>query len=81
MKVKINFQTRELPSGSSLAQVVSQIRESQKDDPVTRSLVAQTGRDHITFILNGRMVPPEKFGSIVLEEGDDIRWMHPYAGG
>ncbi len=81
MKVKVNYQEREFPPGTTLAQVASQIRESQKDDPVTRSLVAQTGRDHITFVLNGRIVPSEQFDSIELKEGDDIRWMHPYAGG
>ena len=81
MKVRINYQEREFPPGTTLAQVVNDIRESQKDDPVTRSLVAETGRDHIVFSLNGRVVMVQQCDSLELKEGDDIRWMHPYAGG
>ncbi len=81
MKVRINYQEREFPPGTTLAQVVIEIRESQRDDPVTRSLVAETGRDHIVFSLNGRIVTAQQFDSLALREGDDIRWMHPYAGG
>ncbi len=81
VKVKINSREREFPSGTTFAQVVNQIRESQKDDPVTRSLVAETGKDHIVFSLNGRVVTVQQIDSLGLKEGDDIRWMHPYAGG
>jgi len=81
MKVKINSREREFPPGTTLAQVVREVRDSQKDDPVTRSLVAETGRDHIVFSLNGRVVTAQQFDSLGLKEGDDIRWMHPYAGG
>jgi sulfur carrier protein ThiS len=81
MKVRINYQEREFPPGTTFAQVVNDIRESQKDDPVTRSLVAETGSDHIVFSLNGRVVMVQQCDSLELKEGDDIRWMHPYAGG
>ena len=81
MKVKINYQEQEFPPGTTFAQVANGIRESQKDDPVTQSLVARTGRDHIIFSLNGRIVTPQQYDSLELKEGDDIRWMHPYAGG
>jgi sulfur carrier protein ThiS len=81
MKVKINGQASEFPPGTTFAQVVCKIRESQKDDPVTQSLIAETGRDHITFILNGRIVRPQQIDSLELKEDDEIRWMHPYAGG
>jgi len=81
MKIKINGKEIEFPAGITLVDLVKKIRESQKDDPVTRSLVAQTGRDHITFILNGRIIKTEPPDTIELKEGDEIRWMHPYAGG
>ncbi len=81
MKVRINSREREFPPGTTFAQVVNEIRESQKDDPVTWSLLAETGKDHIVFSLNGRVVTAQQFDSLSLKEGDDIRWMHPYAGG
>jgi hypothetical protein len=81
MKVKINARERGFPQGTKFVKVVDWVRESQKDDPVTKSLIAKTGQDHITFILNGRIIKPGDYASIELKEGDDIRWMHPYAGG
>ena len=81
MKVKINIQEREFPPGTKFSTMVDLIRDSQKDDPVTKSLMAKTGQDHITFILNGRIIKPGEYASIELKEGDNIRWMHPYAGG
>ncbi len=57
------------------------IREAHQDDPVTRSLIEKTGKDHITFIYNRRIVNPQEIHSIELKEGDEIRWIHPYAGG
>jgi sulfur carrier protein ThiS len=81
MKVKINYQEREFQPETTFAEIVKEIRESQREDPVTRSLIATTGQDHLIFCLNGRIVMPQQFDSLGLEEGDDIRWFHPYAGG
>lgn len=81
MKVKVNNQDREFPAGTKLAHIVNMIREANRDDPVTKSLVEKTGRDHLTFIHNRRVVKPEEYDSVELKEGDEIRWMHPYAGG
>jgi sulfur carrier protein ThiS len=81
MKVKVNSKDQEFPAGTKLAQVVKRIREANQDDPVTKSLVEKTGKDHITFIYNRRIVKPEEYDSVELKEGDEIRWMHPYAGG
>jgi hypothetical protein len=64
-----------------LSQVVKMIREANRDDPVTKSLVEKTGKDHITFIYNHRIVKPQEYDSIELKEGDEISWMYPYAGG
>jgi len=81
MKVKINFKEQEFPPGTKLNQVVDLIREANKDNPVTKSLIEKTGHDHTTFIYNRRVVKPQEYGSIELKEGDEIRWMLPYAGG
>ena len=81
MKVTINQKKHDFPPGTKFTQVVQKIREANKDEPVTKSLLQKTGKDHLTFILNGRIVKPEEYDSIDLEEGDEIRWIHPYAGG
>ncbi len=81
MKLKINLKEREFPPGSRLGDVVKIVREANRDDPVSKSLLETTGRDHLTFVHNGRVVKPGEYDSIELKEGDEIRWMHPYAGG
>ena len=81
MKVTINSKIHELPPGTKLAEVVKKVREENQDDPVTRALIEKTGKDHLTFILNKRIIPPRAFEKTVLKEGDEIRWIHPYAGG
>jgi sulfur carrier protein ThiS len=81
MKVTINMKPRDVPPGSRLSHVVEIIREANRDDPVIKALVDKTGKDHLTFILNKRIVPEKDFDRIDLQDGDDIRWMRPYAGG
>ncbi len=81
MKIKINLKDQEFPTGTKLARVVEMIQEANREDPVTRSLVEKTGKDHLTFIYNRRVVKPQEYDFIELKEGDEIRWMHPYAGG
>jgi sulfur carrier protein ThiS len=81
MKVTINQKKHDLPPGTRFGQVVQMIRDANKDEPVTKSLLEKTGKDYLTFILNRRIVKPEEYDSIALKEGDEIRWIHPYAGG
>jgi hypothetical protein len=81
MKVKINTKEQEFPPGTKFIQVVTLVREAEKDNPVLASLIAKTGKDHITFTHNRRVVKPSEYDSIELREGDEIRWMLPYAGG
>ena len=57
------------------------MREANKDNPVLKSLSEKTGKDHLTFVYNRRVVKPREYESIELKEGDEIRWMLPYAGG
>ena len=81
MRVKVNGREHEFPPGSRFARVVELVRETHKNDPVTRALIERTGFDHLTFIYNSRIVRPDEYESIELKDGDEIRWMRPYAGG
>ena len=81
MKIKINTKEQEFPPGTKFIQIVTQVREAEKDNPVLKSLIEKTGKDHITFTYNRRVVKPSEYGSIELKESDEIRWMLPYAGG
>ena len=81
MKLKINSTEKDFPAGTKLIELVNQIREAHKDNPVLKSLIEKTGKDHITFVYNRRVVKPPEYESIELKEGDEIRWMLPYAGG
>ena len=81
MKLKINSMEQDFPTGTKLIELVNQIRETNRDNPVLKSLIEKTGKDHITFTHNRRVVKPSEYDSIELQEGDEIRWMLPYAGG
>ena len=81
MKLKINSVEQDFPAGTKLIDLVNKVREAHKDNPVIKSLIERTGEDHITFVYNRRVVKPPQYESIDLKEGDEIRWMLPYAGG
>ncbi len=80
-EIKINSMEKNFPPGTKLIELVNQIREANRDNPVLKSLIEKTGKDHITFVYNRRVVKPPEYESIELKEGDEIRWMLPYAGG
>jgi sulfur carrier protein ThiS len=81
VKIKINSVEKNFPPGTKFIELVNQVRESNRDNPVLKSLIEKTGKDHITFAYNRRVVKPSEYDSIELKEGDEIRWMLPYAGG
>ncbi len=81
MKIKINSVEKELPPGTKLIDLVNQVRKANENNPVLKSLVEKTGKDHITFTHNRRIVKPSEYGFVELKEGDEIRWLLPYAGG
>jgi hypothetical protein len=81
MKLTINSVEQNFPAGKKLIDLVNQVREANKDNPVLKSLIEKTGKDHITFTHNRRVVKPSEYDSIELKEGDEVRWMLPYAGG
>ncbi len=81
MRVKINYEEREFPPGSKFTEVVMIVRKAKEKEPMIKSLIEKTGSDHIIFLLNGRIIKPPEYDSIQLNEGDDIRWIHPFFGG
>ena len=81
MKVFINCKEREFQEGTRFIEVVKLIREAKKDEPMIKTIREKTGRNGLMFVLNGRAVRPNEYDSIEIQEGDDIRWVHPYAGG
>ncbi len=81
MRIVINSQNKDFKPGITLSQVFNIIKENKKDDPVIKFLKDKTGLDHITLMLNGRIVSPEEYDSVELKEGDEIYWVVPHAGG
>ena len=81
MKALINCKEQEFQEGTRFIEVVKLIREAKKDEPMIKTIREKTGRNGLMFVLNGRVVHPHEYDSIEIQEGDDIRWVHPYAGG
>lgn len=81
MKASINCKEREFREGTRFIEVVNLIREAKKDEPMIKTIIEKTGKDNIIFVLNGRVVKSNEYESLVIKEGDDIRWVHPYFGG
>jgi sulfur carrier protein ThiS len=81
MKACVNCKPYEFPEGTKLIEVVNLIREKKKDEPMIKTIRAKTGKDHIMFVVNGRVIKPKDYREVEIQEGDDIRWVHPYFGG
>jgi hypothetical protein len=81
MKLKINSVEQDFPAGTRFIDLVNRIREANKDNPILKSLMEKTGKDHITFTHNRRVVKTSEYDSVELKDGDEVRWMLPYAGG
>lgn len=82
MKVFINLKEWELEEGTRFIEVVKRISEAKKDEPMLKTIRERTGKtDLILFALNGRVVQRPEYESLELKDGDNIRWLHPYAGG
>ena len=81
MKASINCKEFEFSKGTKFIEVVKQIHEAKKDEPMIKTIKEKTGKDNIIFVLNGRIVKAHEYESIEIREGDDIRWIHPYFGG
>jgi sulfur carrier protein ThiS len=81
MKVSINGRPHELAAGAKLGEIVRLVRLSVQDEPMIRAVTAQTGHDQIVFVVNGRVVRPPQYDTLDVQDGDDVRWIHPASGG
>ncbi len=81
MKVKINYEDHEVKPGTRLKQIVNMVRKKKKSEPMIQAIVKKTGQDHIVFVVNGRIIQAPEYDSVLLKEGDDSRWIHPFFGG
>jgi thiamine biosynthesis protein ThiS len=68
--------------GAKFIEVVNLVREAKKDEPMIKTIREKTGRSNIIlFVLNGRVVQPQEYESPEIKDGDNIRLIHPFAGG
>ena len=82
MKVFINRKERRFDEGAKFIEVVKLIREEKKNEPMVKTIREKSGKqDIILFVLNGQVVHPHEYEVLDIKEGDDIRLVHPYAGG
>ena len=82
MKVFINLKEWEFQEGIKFIEVVNLVREAKKDEPMIKTIRENTGRSNIIlFVLNGRVVQPLEYESLEIKDGDNIRLIHPFAGG
>ena len=81
MKITINCRDYEFPEGTKFIRIVEFVREEKKDEPMIKAIREKEGKDYLMFLRNGRIVKPEVYESLEIEEGDEVRWIHPYAGG
>lgn len=81
MRALIGADDCEVKSGSLLSELVERYEMKLADDPMIKAIKEKTGRSHLIFIVNGRVIRPEKFSALRLKTGDDVRIHHPYFGG
>lgn len=81
MKIRINNREQELSDQASLIEVVRLVRSTTADDPMLKAIRERTGNDHISYLLNGKVVAAQEYETTPIKEGDEIRWIHPAFGG
>ncbi len=68
-------------AGSMLSELVDMIEDKLSDDPMIQAIKKKTGKSHLIFIVNGRVVKTDQISRTQLEKGDDVRVHHPFFGG
>lgn len=81
MKITLNGTPLEIEPETRLIALVDQLEERVKNDPMIISLIQKTGKSNLLFILNGVVVKAEDLPTIEIQEGDDLRYVHPFFGG
>ena len=81
MKIRINNREQEISDQASLIEVVRLVRSTTADDPMLKAIRERTGDDHISYLINGKVVTPPEYETTPVKEGDEVRWIHPAFGG
>ena len=81
MKIRINNREQEISDQASLIEVVRLVRSTTADDPMLKAIRERTGDDHISYLINGKVVTPPEYETTPIKEGDEVRWIHPAFGG
>ncbi len=81
MKVMLNGKQRDVEPGTKMITLVKLLENTVKDDPMIKSLKKKTGKSKLLFVLNNQVIQPEEYADIEINEGDQIRMIHPFFGG
>jgi len=81
MKIRINNREQELSDQASLIDVVRLVRSTTADDPMLKAIRQRTGDDHISYLVNGKVISAQEYETTPIKDGDDVRWIHPAFGG
>ncbi len=81
MRILVNGNPEEIEPGARLRVLVDRLEARVRDDPMIVALIQKTGKSQLLYILNGTVVRAEEIDRIVLREGDDLRYVHPFFGG
>ena len=81
MKIRINNREQELSDQASLIEVVRLVRSTTADDPMLKAIRQRTGDDHISYLVNGKVISAQEYETTPIKDGDDVRWIHPAFGG
>jgi sulfur carrier protein ThiS len=81
MRALIGSEDCQVKPGAQLSELVEAYEKKLSDDPMIQSIKEKSGKSHLIFIVNGVVIHPDRFGETYLQDGDDVRILHPYFGG
>ena len=81
MRALIGAKDCDIDAGSLFSELVEFYENKLADEPMIKAVRERTGRSHLIYSVNGRIIRPEQFTELRLQEGDDVRIHHPCFGG
>jgi sulfur carrier protein ThiS len=81
MRALIGSSGCEFLQGTLLSELVMAYEKKLENDAMIKAVKMKTGKSFLVFIVNGEVIGAEKYDSIQLKDGDDVRIQHPYFGG
>ncbi len=81
VRVVVNGQEREIEPGVKMSRLVEMMERDLDNEPMINSLKENTGKSHLIFVHNGRVVSSEQCATIEICENDEVRMIHPFFGG